>query len=223
MQPGSQEEAPSGEEQEQPTGTPWALIRRMADPKDHAAWSEFYRLYRRVILSVAFKAGLTHDEAEDATQETMISVFKRFPKFKADPEAGSFRSWLFRLARWRIKNQLKLKAKLAQGQAHASAFRCDDSSRTPTVERVPAPEASHVEALLDDEWRRTAAEVALEKLKQRVKPKHYQVFYLSVIKQQKVATVARALGVSHANVYVLRHRLAKVLQTIVSDLEKRPL
>lgn len=38
---------------------------------------------------------VTHDEAQDATQETFVRIFRSFDKFKNNK---SFRSWIFRIA-----------------------------------------------------------------------------------------------------------------------------
>jgi RNA polymerase sigma-70 factor, ECF subfamily len=87
------------------TRTRWTLVRRLKAGGDEQAWQEFNAAYGPLLLSLALKSGLSREEAEEAVQDTLTSVFKNLPTFKADPAAGSFKNWLFRLAQWRIINQ----------------------------------------------------------------------------------------------------------------------
>ena len=82
--------------------TRWSLVARLKDLDDQQSWREFYEIYWRLIHSVAVKAGLSNAEAHDAVQETIISVAKTMPEFKADPAAGSFKNWLLVITRRRI-------------------------------------------------------------------------------------------------------------------------
>src|SRR6266478_5996435 len=71
-----------------------SLLGRLKDLGDVASWEEFYQTYRELIYSVARKAGLNETEAEEAVQETLISVAKKMPGFKYDPTVDSFKGWL---------------------------------------------------------------------------------------------------------------------------------
>src|SRR5881628_645151 len=87
--------------------TRWSLLARLKDWQDQASWQEFFDAYWKLIYSVALKAGLSDAEAQEVVQETVISVAKKMPEFKADPAAGSFKSWLLTLTRWRIIDQVR--------------------------------------------------------------------------------------------------------------------
>src|SRR6266478_2434159 len=84
-----------------------SLLGRLKDLGDVASWEEFYQTYRELIYSVARKAGLNETEAEEAVQETLISVAKKMPGFKYDPTVDSFKGWLLTVTRWRILDQLE--------------------------------------------------------------------------------------------------------------------
>ena len=79
--------------------TRWSLIGRLKDMDDRQSWQEFFDAYWKLIYSVALKAGLSDAEAQEVVQETVISVANKMPEFKADPAAGSFKSWLLTLTR----------------------------------------------------------------------------------------------------------------------------
>ena len=79
------------------------------------------------------------------------------------------------------------------------------------------------DAAWDDEWERNLVDAALERVKLRVKPEHYQIFHLSVVKGLKTGDVARMLQVSLGQVYLIRHRLAKEVKREVERLKERTL
>ena len=61
--------------------------------------------------------------------------------------------------------------------------------------------------------------VALERMKTNFSLKQFQVFDLHALEEWPAADVARSLGVSLANVYVTKHRLATALKEM-AKLEK---
>jgi len=87
--------------------TRWTLIEKLKNWDDQESWREFFDTYWKLIYGVAIKSGLTHPEAQDAVQETVMSVCRNMPNFKADPSFGSFKSWLLNLTRWRIVDQIR--------------------------------------------------------------------------------------------------------------------
>jgi RNA polymerase sigma-70 factor (ECF subfamily) len=50
---------------------------------------------------------------------------------------------------------------------------------------------------------------ALERLKEKFSLKQFQIFDLLVLKEWPAAEVAQSLGVTVANVYVMKHRVEK--------------
>src|SRR5438093_13459028 len=84
-----------------------SLLSRVKDLGDQESWRDFFDTYRRLIFSVAVKAGLTEEEAQDVVQETVVSLAKTMPGFKYDPAVCSFKTWLQHLTRKRIVDQLR--------------------------------------------------------------------------------------------------------------------
>jgi len=193
-----------------------SLLSRLKDWEDQQSWREFFNLYRKLIYAVAIKTGLSDAEAQDAVQETFVSVAKKMRKFKYDP-ARSFKGWLLQLTRWRILNQIKKRPRevpLTSGQG-------EDTDRTPTVERVPDPASLNLDAYMHEEWQRNLVDAAVQRVRQKVNPRHYQVFHLHVLKHQPAQEVARALNVSLAQVYIIKHRLSALVKKEVRSLERK--
>jgi hypothetical protein len=61
----------------------------------------------------------------------------------------------------------------------------------------------------------------LERVKRKVDPKRYQIFDCCVIKQWTASKVAKELGVSIAQVYLVKHRVSALVKKEVSAVEKR--
>ena len=88
----------------------------------------------------------------------------------------------------------------------------------PTIARVPGPDSLDLENVWDEEWRKNLVDAAMERIKRRVKPEHYQIFYLSAVRQLPASRVAAALCVSVARVYLVKHRVAALIKKEVTIL-----
>src|SRR5579863_1553334 len=84
-----------------------SLLSRLKDWNDQESWRDFFETYWKLIYNAAIKAGLSDTEAQDVVQETVISVLKNMPNFDYDPQKGSFKGWLLRLANWRVVDQFR--------------------------------------------------------------------------------------------------------------------
>jgi RNA polymerase sigma factor (sigma-70 family) len=197
--------------------TRWSLISRLKDWHDRDSWKTFFDTYWKLIYGVAIKAGLSDSEAEEVVQETVITVSKKINEFKADPALGSFKGWLMTITRWRIQDQLR---KRQMPGVPGTRVR-QETQRTSTVHSLPDPQGCRLEAIWDEEWQNNLVDVALDRIKQRVSAKQYQVFYLNVIKQLPVRQVARALGVNAAQVYLAKHRVGSLVKKEIRALESK--
>jgi RNA polymerase sigma-70 factor (ECF subfamily) len=97
--------------------TRWTLIERLKNWDDQESWRQFFDTYWKLIYGVAIKSGLTHPEAQDVVQETVMSVCKHMQNFKADPAYGSFKAWLLGLAHHRPAQEAPPRRKRERGTA----------------------------------------------------------------------------------------------------------
>jgi RNA polymerase sigma-70 factor (ECF subfamily) len=190
-----------------------SLLGRIKNWEDAKSWEEFTQTYSRLIRAVALKAGLTESEAKDVEQETLLCVAKTIHEFESNPERGTFKSWLLNLTRWRIADQFRRRSPAASGPAPASDA---TPTRTPTVERVPGPENLDVE--WEVEWKKNLLETALARVGRKVKAKHLQIFDLYAMRHWPAGKVARELGVTRVQVYLVNHRLTKLMKREVEFL-----
>jgi RNA polymerase sigma-70 factor (ECF subfamily) len=194
-----------------------SLLERLKDWQDQQGWQEFFDLYWHLIYNTSLRAGLSDAEAQDVVQETLISVARQMPGFDYDPSKGSFKAWLLNLTRWRITDQWRKRDKHLAEHRPAPA---EDPDRTATVERIAAPAGAGLEGIWDEEWRRHAMDAALQRVRCKVKPGHYQVFDLHVIKEWPVNKVAETMGLKASQVYLIKHRVSRLLQEELAILER---
>ncbi len=191
-----------------------SLLERLPNLDDQAKWQEFFDTYWRLIYGVARKAGLTDAEAQDVVQETVVGVARNIGRY--DAKAGSFKNWLLQSTRWRIVDQLRKRS-----PANPSQTAGDGSKRdTATIDRVPDPAGEQLDAVWDEEWKRSLFEVAIDRVKRKVSARHFQVFDCAVRKHWSAAKISAALKVNIAQVYLIKHRLAGLLKKEIAALNR---
>jgi RNA polymerase sigma-70 factor (ECF subfamily) len=203
-----------------------SLLTRLKRADDQEGWQEFFDTYWRLIYGVARKAGLSDAEAQDAVQETVITVSQQMPKFRYEPERCSFKTWLLLITRQRIARQF---GKRQQGRLAASPSRSGerpvaapraaaDTPRTGTIERIPDPSGDRLAAVWDEEWEKHLLSAARERGKRQVSDAHYQIFDLYVVQGWSAGEVARTLGVNVGQVYLVKHRISGLLKREIKQL-----
>jgi len=173
------------------------------------------------VRDFAIQAGLTSTEADEVVQETAIAMARHLPEYRYDPKVCRFKTWLLNQTSWRIKDQLKKRRRdegLAGGPPELPS---DDAARTATINRVPDPGAANLDALFEKEWRKNLFIAALGRVKEKFSLKQFQIFDLVVLKEWPAAEVAKSLGVSLANVYVIRHRISTAIKKETKHLESQ--
>jgi RNA polymerase sigma-70 factor (ECF subfamily) len=209
----------SSEERKQRTlceKTRKSLIEKLDNWEDHRVWDEFYQTYWRLIFSVATKAGLTREEAFDVVQETIIAIARQVKKGQYDPRAGSFKAWLLQMTRWRILDVFRARKRqpsLAdQGDEHSEHAEL-------AMDRLTQDKDNVLEKIWDKEWRDNISSAALERVKNRVSPRQFQIFDCYVLKGWGVKKTAEVLGINAAQVYLAKHRVGALVKKEVQGLE----
>lgn len=193
-----------------------SLLGRLKNWDDDQSWREFFNLYRKLIFSMGIKAGLSAQEAEEVVQETVISIAKTIKGFDYDPARCSFKTWLRHLAQKRIADCFRKRPReqLLKNTAHSSA-------KTPIIERVPDANAADLDAIWEEQWQAELLETAVARVKTQVSAEQFQIFDFYVLKKMPVGKVTSALGTNAAQIYLVKHRISKLLKKEVSRLEEK--
>ena len=191
-----------------------SLIERLRDLGDQASWREFFETYWKLIYGAAIRAGLSDHEAEDVVQETVIGVARKMESFRYDPAVCSFKGWLMHVTRCRIADQFRRRR---PQNVPLAAPRADTTADTTLNLHDPA--ADVLEGIWNEEWQKNLVDVAMDRVRRRANPEHYQIFHLHAVKGLGVRDVAKLTGASLPKVYVTYHRIAKMVKTEVRRLE----
>lgn len=194
------------------------LLSRLKNLGDDESWTTFFETYWKLIYSVALKAGLTPEEAQDVVQDTVLSVVRNIGNFRYDPKRCAFKTWLMQVTRSRISNQFR------RNRRHQVLERSDNSARddhTDFLEQIPDPAGNQVEALWENEWHRNLVDAAITRVKNRVDPEHFQIFDFYVLKEWPVGKVSKTFRVNAAKVYLIKHRISRLIQKEVEQLETK--
>jgi RNA polymerase sigma factor (sigma-70 family) len=193
------------------------LLVKLKNWEDQRSWQEFFDTYWRLIYRVARKAGLDEAAAQDVVQETVLAVAKTMPRYEYDPARCSFKGWLMHLTRCRIADQFRKRAR----QVPIAAPETEETGRTAFLDRLEDPKGLPTIDYWDAEFEQNLLEQALDRVKEKVNAKHYEIFCGVVIKQASPQEVARLCGVQVAQVYLAKHRVAAVVKEELGRLKSR--
>ncbi len=206
-----------GEERFLPTRV--SLLDRLRNREDQESWRDFFETYWRLIYGFATQAGLSDHEAQEVVQETVISVAGTMPKFKYDPAVCSFKGWLRHLTQKRIVDQVRRRSReVLADDLQAEESRDGDASGLALAATDP-----ELDAIWQKEWEENLRAAALDRLQRQVKAEHFQIFTLHVVQGKSLREVCGLLGVSAATVYVVKHRLSRLLRDIGRNMERNPI
>lgn len=192
-----------------PTTDP-QLVADLKDWSADASWQRFFRKYGPKIRALALRSGLPPEDADEVIQETMLKVVRHLPSFKYDRELCRFRTWLNQIVNQRILTCLGRRQRRLLNEAVLAAL----AEVCPTAAGISiTPESENDLALI---------ELALLRVRAAVPPRQWQIFEAYVLHGLPVAAIARIHGTSSANVYLLRHRLAKRLRHEIDHVLERP-
>src|SRR6266851_2470131 len=146
----------------------------------HEALGSLYSRHSRLVFYLALQS-LERPAAEELVQEVFLTIWRGAAAF--DPEQGSFRPWLLRLAHWRILNELRRRHRRPLVQRNVDD---EDELFQQVLDREPGPE----ERAFQQEHRRIV-DSAMESLP----PKQREAVALAFLEDMTHEQVARALDV----------------------------
>jgi RNA polymerase sigma-70 factor (ECF subfamily) len=189
-----------------------SLLIQLKDPENRPAWESFVRLYGPLLYGFGLRRGIPRDEADDFAQDVLLQVSRSMERFEYDPAAGTFRSWLFQVARHVLMNRnraLSCRPGLTGG---SSMMRVAEDSL-----------AHEAEEKLRQEWeleyRRQLFARAAARIEAEVDPQIWAAFWRTAVLEESAEAVAADLGIAIGTLYVRRSRLLARVKQAVGELE----
>lgn len=192
-----------------------SLISKLRNQEDHESWRQFFDTYWKLIYSFAVRRGCTDSEAEEVVQETVICLAKKMPDYSYDPAVCSFKGWLMHVTNWRVIDQVRKRRPAAQSAMPA------DATTAHVLEELASPGASDLESLWEQEWQKNLVATAMDRVKRKVNPEHFQIFHLLLVKQHPPQKVASLLKINIGRVYLAKHRVGALVRKEIQTLSKQ--
>lgn len=186
-----------------------SLLLRLSE-RSGQAWHEFVDIYEKAIYQYCRGRGLQDADARDVTQEVLTAVDKRVHTWKADPSIGSFRGWLFRVARNVAVDVIREKARKAAASG--------DTRVVKMLAELPESEDKQASAFWL-EYRSALMHWAAQKVKPDVKESTWQSFWRTAVEGQKPEIVAEQLGISVGSVYTGKCRVVARIRKMVQHMD----
>jgi RNA polymerase sigma factor (sigma-70 family) len=194
-----------------------SLLSRLKDASDAAGWQFFVDNYGRLIFQVCLRAGLTRQEAEDIVQDTVAAVAKQMPRFQYDRSKGSFKGWLARVTRNHIADFLEKKTRESKRRVELPEAAADGIAAR---DEVAAGGSESMDQLWESEWRQHLMTRALRCVQQKLPARAVQIFQMSALDGWSTEKIAAALRLSRPQVYLARHRAARLVKQEIERLRK---
>jgi RNA polymerase sigma factor (sigma-70 family) len=183
------------------------ILLRLRDFDDSLAWGLFVGRFRDPVVAFAQRMGLSAQEAEDASQETLVAFSRALREGRFDPARGRLSHWLFGFA---LRQAQRARMRAAQ-RGH--------------VELGAEPEfweglGEYVSRTgWDEDWERAMTEQCIARARRELSPRTYEAFELSVKSGLPADEVALQLGIPVKAVYNAKHRALRRLREIRAELE----
>jgi RNA polymerase sigma factor (sigma-70 family) len=164
--------------------TQTSLLIRLRDHGDERAWTEFTEVYGPAVLQLARRRGL-----QDAGA---------IHRYDPDPNRGSFRGWLSRIAVNLIINLMTAQKRHPRGSGDTDVQRLLEEQPNLPVEES---------ALFEAEYRRGLLAWAAERVRSSFSEAVWQAFWRTGVEGRPVTEVAQSLGMSVGTVYQYKSRV----------------
>ncbi len=199
---------------------PWpitqqSLLVRIRDAGDHGAWSRFVEIYAPPLYQYGRSQGLQDADAADLTQEVFRRVMRAMKSFEYDSRRGTFRGWLFTLARNSFRNFLASAARKERAGGGS-----DYGRRLDQIADQSSPDDCSADSQLwDAEYERRMLDIASDNIRDQFAPNTWQAFWQTGVLGRVAQEVADELKMSVGSVYVAKSRVLARLKQEVEQLE----
>jgi RNA polymerase sigma factor (sigma-70 family) len=179
-----------------------SLLLRVKDRDNQAAWYEFVDIYQPLVYRLARGKGLQHADAEDLSQMVLMAVARSVEQWQIDPQRGTFRTWLHRVARNAILNSL------TRGKPDRASGLSGILALLEQHPQAPSPDTD----LLRLEYRREVFRWAARQIRDEFQAATWDAFWLTSVEGRSIEDVAAYLKKSAGAIYAARSRVMRRLR-----------
>lgn len=174
---------------------------------DEAAWTQLSERFRIPVTRFVQRLGVPTGEADDVSQEALITFLDAYRRGRYDRSKGRLGSWLFGIAAQSVRRHGRRAARDAR-QVNAPTLFWDDLS----------------EQELRDEWElqwdRHVFERCLAQVRHELKPETVRAFELVTLEELSASEVAERTGLTTNAVYLAKRRVLQRIQELREEHER---
>src|SRR5438067_7207439 len=187
-----------------------SLLVRIRDAADREAWRQFVDLYAPLVYRFARRRGLQDADAADLAQDVLSAVARSSERLEYDPRRGTFRGWLFTVARNKLHTFLRRQQRQRRRTEDVAVERL---SEEPTA---PGPDEA---VLWEQEYQQRLFDWAAEQVRGHFQDRTWQAFWQTAVEGRAPREVAEALGLSVGAVYIAKSRVLARLKEQVQLMQ----
>lgn len=191
-----------------PTVTSTTLLEGLKDPGNQTVWLQFVDRYRPLIQRYGERLGLSVEDAEDATQASLMAFCEAYREAKYERARGRLGDWLFGIVHNQVRNSQRKRGRRRE---------------VPVTETqagsIPAQSSDEMERVWEEEWQDAIARECLAQVRREVQATTFRAFELHAIEGVEVAEVARQLKLTTNAVYGAKRRVLRRIRELKPFME----
>ncbi|HVC94195.1 MAG TPA: RNA polymerase sigma factor [Pirellulales bacterium] len=195
-----------------PPSTRQSLLLRIRDGRDERAWAEFMEIYEPLVYRLARRRGFQDADAADISQEVFRSAAAAIDRWYDNAQRGSFRAWLFLIARNLMINAFRARRRRPVATGSSDVCRLLDAQ--------PASDDEDSK-LVDEQCERRLFHWAVEQVRAEFRDSTWQAFWRTSVDGRPAKQVAEELRISTGAVYIARSRVMARLKKKIEEVEGR--
>jgi len=186
-----------------------SLLQRLK-AHDADAWNTLVQLYGPMVYRWCRDCGLQAEDVADVGQEVFGAVAASIEGFHRERPGGSFRGWLWTIARNKIRDHFRR----LRGEAQARGGTDGQAWLAQLPADAPEPMAADARPAYHDSLENRAVEQVRAEAEERT----WQAFWVAAVEGRPAAEVADQLGMSIQAVYDAKYRVRRKIRQQFGDL-----
>lgn len=180
-----------------------SLLVRLQERRDEQAWAEFLWHYEPFLLNLFRRRGLQEADAQDVTQQVLISIATKVGDWQPDGQSASFRRWISTIARHAAIRHLTRHARYPQAGLESD---------------VPHNQAA-LEAEAVHDYQREVLAWTIEQIRSEFRETTWRAFWETAVNHRPVPDVAAELQLSAGAIYMARSRIMARLRQKAKEFD----
>jgi RNA polymerase sigma-70 factor (ECF subfamily) len=189
-----------------PSGVTSHSLLERARGRDAEAWRRLVELYSPLVFFWARRAGLNDADAADLVQEVWQAVASALGRFQRDPDAGTFRGWLWTIARNKVHDHFRARKDGPDAAGGTTAQQLLQS----VAETEPSDDTGVEDHRL--------LHRALEQIRPEFEERTWRAFWRMAGESRTAAEIGKELGMAPNAVHQAKFRVLRRLRQEMAGL-----